>query len=414
MSLFIDSEGVVSHLPTNTKARTNLYRNGSISIVNCEYKLREKYPHILTLIFYMLFYIAFMVLIASMFVMFEKNEEMKIRDQILNTQHQFLKRNPCVDRKLLVLPVVEVAFLISFFLLAKSLKTFVAAVLAAADKKVNLAKLNNIIESNLRLRGLDLNITDGNVRTTFKPMVAVTGGDNVRSSSGGGSNSAQKTMTDLVTELRNKAQLANDGIDQTMVGKNRAIEIDTSVSKEQVLMVPSELANWEFSSSLIYVTTVVTTIGYGHVTPITPGGKLLAILAGAVAIPMTLLMFSILISMFRDGPIKLFEIWLIKLSARFNFQTSLMRIRFVHLFLVTVVLFSLLILGPAFFFNWMEPEWTLLDSFYYCFITITTVGLGDYVPGQGDSIEMRAPYQLGKLCLPFFLFGQGPRSVLAK
>lgn len=245
-------------------------------------------------------------------------------------------------------------------------------------------------------------------------MVAVTGGDNVRSSSGGGSNSAQKTMTDLVTELRNKAQLANDGIDQTMVGKNRAIEIDTSVSKEQVLMVPSELANWEFSSSLIYVTTVVTTIGYGHVTPITPGGKLLAILAGAVAIPMTLLMFSILISMFRDGPIKLFEIWLIKLSARFNFQTSLMRIRFVHLFLVTVMLFSLLILGPAFFFNWMEPEWTLLDSFYYCFITITTVGLGDYVPGQGDSIEMRAPYQLGKLCLPFFLFGQGPRSVLAK
>lgn len=159
--------------------------------------------------------------------------------------------------------------------------------------------------------------------------------------------------------------------------------------------VPVHMANWEFSSSLTYVASVVTTIGYGHVTPITNEGKILTIVFGTVSIPCTLLFFSVLISMIRDGPIKLIEIWLIKLFQRFQ-QITLLKIRFLHLIFVTLLLFSLLILLPAFLFYHFETEWSFLDSFYYCFVTITTIGLGDYVPGQNGLMENRTLYLTGK------------------
>lgn len=36
---------------------------------------------------------------------------------------------------------------------------------------------------------------------------------------------------------------------------------------------------------------------------------------------------------------------------------------------------------PAFFFQYIEG-WTTLDAFYFVVITLTTVGIGDYVAGN--------------------------------
>lgn len=250
--------------------------------------------------------------------------------------------------------------------LAKELKQFIKSIIITYDKGVNLALLNDLVET----------ISSNLPKTT---MV-----DNSK----------------IIKLFQEKSDIKN--ISTTKSERNEVEEIivhrdpNKTSTAELQFIVPTQMSNWEFGSSLTYVASVVTTIGYGHVTPITNEGKILTIVFGAIVIPCTLLFLSILISMIRDGPIKQIEVWLIKFFGYFTEEVTLLKIRFLHLFIVTIVLFSLLIILPAFLFYQMEPQWSFLDSFYYCFITITTVGLGDYVPGQNGVVENRTWYLISK------------------
>ncbi|OWR42695.1 hypothetical protein KGM_211243A, partial [Danaus plexippus plexippus] len=49
---------------------------------------------------------------------------------------------------------------------------------------------------------------------------------------------------------------------------------------------------WKFTGAFYYATTVLTTIGYGHSTPSTIGGKLFTMFYAIVGIPLGLIMFQ--------------------------------------------------------------------------------------------------------------------------
>lgn len=49
---------------------------------------------------------------------------------------------------------------------------------------------------------------------------------------------------------------------------------------------------WKFTGAFYYATTVLTTIGYGHSTPATIGGKLFTMFYAMVGIPLGLVMFQ--------------------------------------------------------------------------------------------------------------------------
>ena len=80
-------------------------------------------------------------------------------------------------------------------------------------------------------------------------------------------------------------------------------------------------------------------------------------------------------------------------------------VRAINVSLMAIVIVSLIILLPALFFTLVE-KWGYFESLYFCFITLTTVGLGDYTPGDSEvwlGSKYRNVYKI--LCVLYFLVG---------
>ena len=69
--------------------------------------------------------------------------------------------------------------------------------------------------------------------------------------------------------------------------------------------------------------------------------------------------------------------------------------------LLSIVLVVTYIMGGAFLFQMWEG-WTFLDSSYFCFITLTTIGFGDLTPDQKNTADGE---QRIALCSLYLLFG---------
>ena len=125
---------------------------------------------------------------------------------------------------------------------------------------------------------------------------------------------------------------------------------------------------------------IYVTIGYGHLSPDTSLGKIICMIYSLLGVPINGIFIGSLGAYFRN---KLKRFISEKQEKHENDLTYFVVLVFqVMVYLVFgLVLFIFL---PAIIISNIEKDWNYLDSVYFAFITLTTIGFGDLVTGNNQ------------------------------
>uniref|UniRef100_A0A8C4W4C6 Potassium channel subfamily K member n=1 Tax=Gopherus evgoodei TaxID=1825980 RepID=A0A8C4W4C6_9SAUR len=129
---------------------------------------------------------------------------------------------------------------------------------------------------------------------------------------------------------------------------------------------------WKFAGSFYFAITVITTIGYGHAAPGTDAGKVFCMFYAVLGIPLTLVMFQSL----GERMNTVVRLLLKKIKKCLGMKRT--NVSMENMVLVGFLsCMGTLCVGAA-AFSYFEG-WTFFHAYYYCFITLTTIGFGDFV-----------------------------------
>ncbi|XP_010771625.1 potassium channel subfamily K member 2 isoform X1 [Notothenia coriiceps] len=135
---------------------------------------------------------------------------------------------------------------------------------------------------------------------------------------------------------------------------------------------------WDISSSFFFAGTVITTIGFGNISPHTEGGRIFCIIYALLGIPL----FGFLLAGVGDQLGTIFGKGIAKVEKMIvKWKVSQTKIRVISTLIF--ILFGCLIFValPVIIFKHIEG-WSTLESIYFVVITLTTIGFGDFVAGE--------------------------------
>ncbi|ESO84618.1 hypothetical protein LOTGIDRAFT_131885 [Lottia gigantea] len=230
--------------------------------------------------------------------------------------------------------------------------------------------------------------------------------------------------------LRQRAVVARERLNQKLLKLSEDVNITTNetlwmVEAEELLVkfqdemfsltnnegwdgkeVEDEL-QWSFPGALLYAVTVITTIGYGHIAPKTGWGRIVTILYALFGIPLTLLCLRN-IGTLLSSIVRLFYKYTCSSKSSSNEDQKeanepaveeQVRVPVTLTFLILIGY----IIGGAIMFGLWEKEWDILIGSYFCFITLSTIGFGDFVPGT--DADSWANHEKNIICSAYLLFG---------
>ncbi|XP_043246939.1 TWiK family of potassium channels protein 7-like isoform X2 [Amphibalanus amphitrite] len=158
---------------------------------------------------------------------------------------------------------------------------------------------------------------------------------------------------------------------------------------------------WDFSSALLFTVTIMTTIGYGHISPKTTEGQLFTIGYAMIGTPLLL----VFLANIGDGMGKVFTYTYSRICCRWCRSTrykqqqkpgrraqrvsddvvgkeEYMPTDEVNVpITINLMMIALYLgLGALIFSRW--EQWDMMASYYFSFVTLSTIGFGDMVPGN--------------------------------
>lgn len=161
---------------------------------------------------------------------------------------------------------------------------------------------------------------------------------------------------------------------------------------------------WSFSTAIFFAVTVVTTIGYGNPVPVTNVGRIVCIMFSLFGIPLTLVTIADLGKFLSEhlvwmygNYLKLKHFIFVRRGGRkerrehvcehcqrhgIGHDMHVIEEQRIPALLVLAILVLYTALGGV-LMSKLEP-WTFFTSFYWSFITMTTVGFGDLMPRRDE------------------------------
>lgn len=140
---------------------------------------------------------------------------------------------------------------------------------------------------------------------------------------------------------------------------------------------------WSFTGGLYVSVSTVTTIGYGNIFPVTFGGQVFLMVFAMIGIPLCFLFIAYLGALLAQSVEYVFDFSLRERTERNRTKMIL-----------TVLLFTgvLVIVELLFFSLWikygLDKEMSLWDSFYFAFVSFTTIGFGNHGFYNGDNANI--------------------------
>mmetsp|Transcript_2413 Transcript_2413/g.7316 ORF Transcript_2413/g.7316 Transcript_2413/m.7316 type:complete len:282 (+) Transcript_2413:67-912(+) len=143
---------------------------------------------------------------------------------------------------------------------------------------------------------------------------------------------------------------------------------------------------WTFWGSAFYVSTLVTTVGYGNFHPRTPEGMLFTVVFGLVGIPL----MGYVLSRVGSSVVE----WMPRCP---KLETTTQQ-----LLVLCSLLISFIMLGGM-LFSFLEG-WPLLSACYFSACTLMSIGFGDYLPTSAVSRLLTAVFVMLGLGVAASLF----------
>uniref|UniRef100_A0A8C5QFY5 Potassium channel subfamily K member n=1 Tax=Leptobrachium leishanense TaxID=445787 RepID=A0A8C5QFY5_9ANUR len=205
----------------------------------------------------------------------------------------------------------------------------------------------------------------------------------------------RRLRTDLL-ELKQQFLAESPCINESDLEKFLSKVINANKFGVSILNNATNESRWDLASSFFFSSTLVTTVGYGYTTPLSDTGKAFCIFYALVGVPFTMLVLTAaiqrLMAIVTHKPIQYFQ-----MHHGYDHKS----VTKYHFVVLLIVVFTFFLLVPSAIFNAIENTWSFLDAFYFCFISLCTIGLGDYVPGEQSDQFLR---QLYKVSVAFYLF----------